>query len=867
MPYTALFLLLLFAPPVLADETYRLAPTIAPTAQSIELRLDPEIDTFTGTTHLTLNATRQTDRFYFHYLDIEITRASLTGPGGPIELEISTAGPEGLRRASLSRAIDPGDYALEFDFSGPYNTQAVGLYVVEYEDKRYLFTQFQQIDARRVFPCWDEPSYKIPFQFTIDVPGGLQVFSNTPADKTTMDSDWQNLNWRSVSFLPSKPLPTYLLALAVGDFETIDIPNLPVPGRIITVAGQSHLADLAAEITPPILAALETYFERPYPYAKLDLIAVPDFAYGAMENAGLITFRDEILLVDPQAASVEQKSYQALVVAHELAHMWFGDLVTMAWWDDLWLNESFASWLEYKITHQLFPAYRVDMEMPQDRIMTRDARPSTVSVRRPVRVAADALEDLGLAYSKGQTVLGMVEEWLGPDVFRQGVIEHIEAHAWKNATGADLWNALKRVSGQPVDRVMESFLDQSGLPLISVETRGRTLHISQRRFLNQNADDDARLWQTPVLLKYNDGQTHTLPILLTTDSTTVELAQEPAWVFPHAGAYGYYRWQLPSADLLHLTDTATERLEPGERVMLLGNARALLGAKRLGGEEYMRILSAYADDPDPLVIIKLINGLEEVRYTFIDEKLESTFAAYVRQVLSPALARFGLEQQDGEDAAISLLRPQLLYWLGRHGQDPAVIAQATELAHAHMADPTAIDPSLAEIVLKVAAHAGDEALFDAYAHHYETAQIPIVRKHYLSAIGAFGDPSLQDKALRYAIEGPLRANEYWDIPDGGISQTPEGRKRVFAWFSDNYQYLVEHMPPPWLSYLPYFADSCEPHNFSAAETFFADPAHQVDGTLSTLRKVEESVMDCAGLQGREWASVTAYLQRAVQVED
>ena len=857
MPY--IVLLSLWATTAFADEVYRLDPAIAPTKQTIELHLDPGVDTFKGTTRLELNVAAPTDRFYFHYLDIEISRAMLTGPGGPIDLEIASAGPEGRSRADLSRAINPGTYALEFAFSGPYNTQAVGLYLVEYADQRYLFTQFQQIDARRVFPCWDEPSYKIPFQFIIHAPTDQRVFSNTPLAQATTAGDWQRH-----SFHPSKPLPSYLLALAIGPLETIPIPELSIPGRIITVAGQRHLAALAAEITPPILTALETYFNRPYPYAKLDLIAVPDFAYGAMENAGLITFRDEILLVDPQAASVEQKAYQALIVTHELAHMWFGDLVTMAWWDDLWLNESFASWLEYKITHQLFPAYRVDMEMPQDRIMADDARSSTVAVRRPVRVADDALEDLGLAYSKGQTVLGMVEQWLGADIFRQGVTEHIDAHAWKNATGADLWNALTRVSGQPVDRVMASFLDQSGLPLISIETRGRTLHISQRRFLNAAADDEDRQWHTPVLIKYNDGQTQIVPVLLTTASTTVELAKVPAWVFPHAGAYGYYRWQLPTADLLRLANHATDNLDPGERVMLLGNARALLGANRLSGDDYMQILSAYADDPDPLVIIKLINGLEEVRYTFIDEKLAQTFATYVRLVLSPALARFGLQQQDGEDEAISLLRPQLLYWLGRHGQDPAVARHATALAHAYMDDPTAIDPSLAGIALKIAAYAGDEELFNAYIHHYETAQIPIARKHYLAALGAFGDPALQDKALAYAIKGPLRANEYWDIPQSGIDQTPQGRTRVFTWFKSNYSFLVEHMPPPWLSYLPYFADGCESATLGDARAFFAQPAHQVDGTLNNLRKVEEAVQDCANLQQRELKPVTAYLHKAIK---
>ena len=305
-----------------------------------------------------------------------------------------------------------------------------------------------------------------------------------------MESETTQDGFKTVVFHQTRPLPTYLLAIAAGPLESVPITGLSVPGRVYTIKGQSRMAATAVETTPPILAALEKFFGRSYPYAKLDLIAVPEFWPGAMENAGAVTYRDRFLLIDPETASVGEKAFLVYVTAHELSHMWFGDLVTMAWWDDLWLNESFATWLGEKVTADLYPQYDTDIDavLTAQRVMRVDARPSTKPIRRPVNSVEDIMEDLGLAYDKGKVILGMVEQWVGPVAFREGVVQYVKAHEWGSATGEDLWNALTEASGTNVEPVLASFLDQAGYPMIDVADTDGGLIVSQRRFLNYGVD-------------------------------------------------------------------------------------------------------------------------------------------------------------------------------------------------------------------------------------------------------------------------------------------------------------------------------------------------------------------------------------------
>lgn len=851
-------ILFLFPFSLRASSGTRLDQNVAPSFQEVELFLDANRKDYNGSVRIDLEVRSSTGGFKFHAEEMNFDRVVLEGPGGKYETRFEI-GEEGLVTATTDRAMKKGSYKLTIDFSKDYNTQAVGLYRMEQEGHGYLFTQFQAVDARKAFPCWDEPVFKIPFQLTVHLPEGQVAVSNTPVKKSAAANGTQ-----TIVFQKTRPLPTYLVALIAGPFESVPITGLSVPGRIYTIKGQSHMTGLAVEYAPVFLAEMERYFGSKYPYEKLDFVAVPEYWPGAMENAGLITFRDGILLVDPNGATVGQKAFLAQIISHEISHMWFGDLVTMTWWDDMWLNESFASWLGDKITHKIFPQYETDVAQLQtvQAVMNLDARPSTKPVRHEVTKTAEMFEDIGITYDKGETILNMVEDWIGADAFRKGVVSYIDAHRWGNTVAADLWTALSQSSGKNLEPVLSSFLDQSGCPIVTVEvTGGGVLEISQRRFLNAGVEAPKQIWNVPVRVKYFDGkETHTRTFLLDEESKRVEVGTNVVWAVPNAGAIGYYRWNAPMDVVVRLADDPMGTMDRKERAVFLANMRALLNAGEISGGDYLAILSSLGKTPEPEIVQAVINELGSTEVAFVTDDLRDPFAAYIRQTLGAALDRFGIDKKDGEAESVSALRPRLLAWLGLQGQRQDVRNHCKKLAQVYLADPAAIDPSLAGVALLVAARDGTRQDFEIYKQRFETADVPVVRNRFLSAMGNFSDPALRDEILSYLLNGPVRPNDMY-LAIGGISSTAAGRDRLYRWMTDNYEAITSKFPAVFASYLPYFAGGCSEERLAAARGFFSRPEHNVEGTDNSMAKVTEQVLDCVNLREREGAAVADYLSR------
>jgi alanyl aminopeptidase len=837
------------------NDPLRLGLDVVPASQAIHLCVDASRKEFSGLTRIELDVREDTESFRFHAREMTLHRLVLRGVG---KLEVS-AGEKGTVTARAPRRLTPGRYTLEAEFSAPFNTQAAGLYRLEAGGDAYTFTQFEADDARGAFPCWDEPRFKIPFQLTLTVPEEHAAVSNTP-EESTRAAD----GWKTIVFQRTKPLPTYLLAIATGPLESVPVPNLPVPGRIFTVRGQSHLTAEAAKVTPPILRALEDYFGRPYPYEKLDQIAIPEFWPGAMENAGAVTYADHVLLLDSRAASAAQRRTLVTIVAHELSHMWFGNLVTMEWWDDLWLNESFASWLGDKISEQLFPELGVAVEEVNGatRAMLTDAKLSTRAIRQPVHAADNLMHSADeLAYQKGQRVLGMFERWIGPDTFRDGVRRYLAAHEWGNARAADLWAALTAAAGRDLAAAMATFLDQGGMPLVSVERFGGQLRLSQRRFVNFGVTAPAASWLAPVTIKLPGGVEHSL--LLAGEPQTLSDSAPPAWIHPNAGEHGYYRWKTP-LDMLQALTANGAGLQVRERVGLLSNVSALLDAGELPGDDYLGVLERFAADEAPDVVGGVLDALNKVRLVFVTEDLDDSFAAWLRRHLAAALERFGWEKGSGEPEAVSFVRPRLLYWLADEGRDAPVMAQAQELTAAFLHDPASVDPALSGAALRAAATRGDAALFAAYCRHFETTTIPADRRRVLAALGEFRDPGLVERALAYALEGPLRPQEILTIP----TVISHGHRRYedygLAWVIAHYQAIVARIPPEYVAFLPDFADGCSLERLERARAFFSDPARQVAGTLKELAKVADAVTNNVSLREREAGRVAARLKPAAR---
>ena len=847
-----------------AGDDLRLGREVVPLEERIELRLDPADTSYTGAVAIALRAEQPTRSFRFHAEGLSITRLELRGGEAPLPLQWHP-GQAGLVEVRTEVALSPGSqYQLRVEFTNDYDTRALGLYKVETGGQAYLFTQFEAWYARQAFPCWDEPGFKIPYQMVLCVPADMRAVANTPVQEERRDA-----GWRELTFKKTPPLPSYLLALAVGPLEEVPIPGLSVPGQVVTTAGNAGLAVEAARLAPPVLQALEAYFGSAYPYEKLALIGVPEFLAGAMENPGAVTFRDEILLLDPQATSPAQRQRLGIILTHELAHMWFGNLVTMAWWDDLWLNESFADWLAYKLADGLFPEYGIGITELQDVqwAMREDAQLAVRAIRQPVSPTDNPAQLFDpLAYEKGRAVLGMFEHWMGPAAFRRGVSAYLQAHALGNAQAADLWAALSQEAGGDLGQPMATFLDQPGIPLVSAELLpGCQVRLSQQRYLRPGAWAPAAQWQIPVVLKYPDGDSlRTQQLLLSqpTQLCTLAASTPPAWIHPNAGEKGYYRWQVPAAMLVELAGRAQHWLSPRERVGLIDQLAALLEGGQLDARTYLQALEGFAGDPQPEVLLALLGAVSAVGANFAAEAadLEEPFAGYVRRLLAPALARYGLNRLPREAATLSLLRPKLIETLGIRGRDPQVGAVADSLALAYGRDPSAVDPALAGAALRVAAFRGDRARLEDFCARFAAAAQPAQRAHYLDALGRFADPQAVAAVLEYVLSGPLRPQEILEVPFTLAEKVPSNRDQVLAWMQANYAAIAARIPPEDAAYLPWMADGASLSRLEAAQRFFADPAHTPAGTAKELEKVAERVHQRLDLRQREGQAVSAYLE-------
>jgi alanyl aminopeptidase len=847
-----LIVICLFAALPAVAAPLRLARDVVPVRESITLKMDPNQDDYRGTVVIDLDVKKAVPSFSLHAEEMKIEKIAIDGVTAT-----SSAGPEQTLVVTPGKPLKTGRATMTIDFSNEYDRRAVGLYKMVRKGDPYLFTQFEATDARKAFPVFDEPSFKIPYQLTATVPSAVAIIFNTPQEKETSAD-----GWKTVTFAQTKPLPSYLLAIAAGALEFTPVPGTSIPTRIVTVKGQSGLTGIAVEQTPKVLAGLEKYFDSKYPFEKLDLIAVPEYWYGAMENPGLITYAENILLVDPKAVTPAQRRQNARITTHELAHMWFGDLVTMAWWDDLWLNESFADWMGDKVADEVYPQYGIAQNEIGNvqNIMNVDASPLTAPIRNKDASPEDAMRSVGLAYNKGKAVISMFERWLGPDQFRAGVIRHLKAHAWGNATAADFWAALGKQTAAP----MNTFMDQSGLPLITAEVVApNQVRLSQHRYLRAGIEAPAQTWIVPVALRYSDGSaTRVKTVLLDAPSKTFTLdAPKVAWVFPHADASGYYRWNLPQAQFVTLASKATESLTPGERIAFLGNLGALLDAAVIHGNDYLDVIHRFSTETDPDVLGAVLSALGRVDAA-LSESDRPLFASYVRRTLSPVLERIGYTPKEGESQPVTILRPRLLIWVVDIGGDPKAVAWAKELAPKVVADPAAVHPSLVTTVLTVAAfNGGTEAEFEEYRKRFEAATVPAERNRYLAVLGAFRDHALREKAFAYTLGDKVRPNEMLSIPFSHLD-TEEGRAYTFDWILRNYDAITARVPAQFRAGFPRLAGGCDTGRLAKARDFFFTPEHKVEGMEREMARTEEQVKECVAFRAREAETVRKFLADA-----
>lgn len=841
----------------------RLDKNVIPTFQLINLTLNPDSANYSGSTTIELDVINPTASFRFHSEALNLLSLTLKDANNEYPVTYEIIEPDQLT-LTAEKSLEPGKYTLHIEFTNEYNTQGVSLYRTESGDESYLFTQMEDMEAREAFPCWDEPEYKFPFQMILTVPKDDYPIVNTPIES---QKELDN-GWIEYTFETTKPLPTYLLAICLGPFDLVDLPYETVPIRIVTAKGKGHLTELCAELTPPILKWQEEYFNLPYPYKKLDLIAVPEFWPGGMENAGAITFTERAIVIDPANVTMSSRRRLANLMAHELAHMWFGDLVTMEWWDDLWLNEAFATWMATKTLVNVFPEFDYDISRVNstDRVMSSDARPTAEAIRKPIDENSDLLGNIGAVYNKGEAILNMFEISIDENNFRNGVIDYINANSWGSATAADLWKALSENSNAAysLPEAMATFTDQPGVPLVTcTKNEDGSYQLSQTRFKNYGqADLPFENWHIPINIKYKTEQgiqNHSL--LLMESSVSVELPADGKieWVLPNLDFKGYYRWNVSTEMMFDLAENSSAYLTPRERIGYLNNLSALLKAGVIGGDDFLDAIGRFKDDDHPQVISSVMNALGSVEGYFVVDSLQDSFAAYVRHTLKPAMDKIGLTATENEDNYYSVVRPSLLGWLAYTGKDSVSIRFAHNLFEKYLNDPQSVDPSLVSISNQIACRHGKKELFGHCMKKFEEAKTPRDRGLYLSALGAFENKELQKEALAYVFNGSLKLQEIGTIPRGIASTSEEAADMVFDWVMANFEELKSNIPPIYHPYLVYYGGGCSQTRLTKAQQFFSLSENTSEGIAGQLEKLGVSVNDCISLREREGDKVAQYL--------
>jgi puromycin-sensitive aminopeptidase len=834
----------------------RLPRWIRPSRYRLHFEVYPLPAKFEGSAEIDLVLDRAVEEIQLHAAELEVTQAAI----GEERLGI-TLRPEVERVAlRLPKPQGPGEIRLSLRFQAPLQKGLRGLYRATAGDRAMAFTQFEPADARRAFPCFDEPDFKAIFEISATVPEGLQVISNGPlvADEAAGAG---KRRWR---FAPTPLISTYLVALGIGDLAHVDADCGGVPVRVWALPEKLALGKPALEMACAFLPLLADYFGLPYPYQKLDLVAVPDFEAGAMENAGALFFRESTLLLDPEKATLEATRHVAIVVAHEMAHQWFGDLVTMEWWDDLWLNEAFATWMEFVIVDQWKPEWNLwtDFERMKAHPLYLDSLRSTRPIQAEVRTPEQANEMFdGITYSKGAAVLRMFEVSLGAERFKQGVRAYLAAHQSANAKAAHLWEALAQATGRPVGELARSWFTQGGYPLLSVALQGQSLRIRQRRFFAKPAEtDEGARWRVPLAVKLGSGKSSQL-VTGEIDGESGELALPPQgsdpWLLGNAEGSGFYRVAYEPAALTALA-AHREALLPVERISLLNDQWALV---RAGAPlaAHLPLVDGFAADRGRAVLETVMGQLSYLEDVVLAEGDRQAWQRWAIGLLSPHLRRLGWDPPESESIDDRMLRPSVIEVLGAIGADPAVRAEAHGRVERWLANGSGLHPSVLGAALRLAAAQGDAALYDKLLARMRDAQAPEDRDRLLSAVGAFEAPELVGRALQASLGPDVRAQDMSSLI-GQLFGNRRARRATWTFVQQAWTEVATRAPVFGLRRIvSATARLCDAELRREIDAFFSLPEHHVEAGERDLRQALEAIDLGLSVRSREQANLGRWL--------
>ena len=850
-------------------DPHRLPRSVVPVRYDI--RLEPDLHTFVfaGEETVTVTVSEPVTEIVLNSAELQIQEVSVQDErGGTLKGDVTIDEATERARLSFPEPLAPGTWRLWLRFTGSLNEKLHGFYRSRHTDaegtQRFLAaTQFEATDARRAFPCWDEPDRKAVFSVTLVVDERLAAVSNTtPLSEQPIPGTGK----KAVAFADTIRMSPYLVAFVVGELEATD-PVLAgsTPIRIWCVPGKRRLTRFAQEAAAFSLSFFEQYYGRPYPGDKLDLLAIPDFAAGAMENLGAITFRETALLVDEGTASHAELERIADVVAHEVAHMWFGDLVTMAWWNGLWLNEAFATFMEMLAVDAWKPAWERWVTFGASRAAALavdglwSSRPIEFEVQAPRD--ADAMFDV-LTYEKGASVLRMLEQYLGPERFRDGVRAYLGAHEYGNAETTDLWKALGEVAARPIPSVMEGWIFRPGYPLIGVESDdgGKGLVLTQRRFTYLPGEGgEADLWQVPLTLRVGvRGGTVTRTLLLDGPELRVTMPGRVDWAIANVGGHGFYRVRY-GPDLLRRLTRRLDKLAPVERFNLLNDTWAGTLAGLIPVADYLDLTERFRTERDKNVWA-LLTGAFEYLNRLLAPELRPALEALVRDRLGPLVEQLGWAREPDEGELTGQLRGDLLRVIGTLGNDAAIQARAQAVYARYREDPSTAEPDVVAALVAVLAYAGGEEEYAQFFEAFKSARTPQEEQRYLYSLAGFRRPELLERTLRRTINGEVRTQ---DAPFLVRSLLTSVYARELAWpfVKENWETMERQYPGK--SGLRRMCEGitalATPELEADVREFFGSRNITLGG--KTLPQYLERLHIAVVFREREAANVAAYLSR------
>ncbi|MGA2694905.1 MAG: M1 family metallopeptidase [Terriglobales bacterium] len=842
----------------------RLPSSVVPS--HYELFLDPDIaaKTFSGEETIDVQVTARTREIVLNSLDLDISSAQITYAGKTETARVIYDKPAEMVRFGVPDAIPAGSAQIRLKFSGPLTRGLRGLYLSHSDRRDYAVTQFEGTYARMMFPCFDEPNYKATFDLSVAAANGDTAISN---GHIITDTPIPGTGRHTITFSTSPKMSTYLVALAIGDWQCLEKTADDIPIRVCAVPEKKNLGRFALDVADHSIQFYNRWYGIKYPFGKLDMLAIPDYEWGGMENTASIFYRDSALLFDDSKASVFERRYQAVIIAHEIAHQWFGDLVTPVWWDDIWLNEGFATWMETKPIAAWHPEWHLDEEdaVSAQQIISLDSLGATRAIHGDPKTPSEIKEMFdGITYQKGGAVLSMLESYVGPETFRKGVNVYLQAHANGNATASDFWSAMTQTSGKPVDKIMPTFVMQPGVPMFTATTEcannAAKVEIKQQRLLlsGNKAAEDNSLWQIPVCMKSdvaakNDSEC----VVVSKRETEIALETCPQWLFPNRDAKGYYRVAYSTANPEKLQSVAETQLTVPERIAFVEDAWAMTSAGRTHVADFMQLVGALQGEQN-LNVLNLLSGhLGYIKAALLTPDQSVIFNQALDAQFSPLARQIGWKMSADDSDETKALRATLMGILG-NADDPEAVTQARELVQQYLKDPNAVDGTLVGPSFYVAASHGESALYEQLSTRLAQTESQQEYGLCLAALASFRDPALAERSLSLVKNSTIRQQEYPRF-FSALLNNPSTRDAAWKYLKTHWDDLAEKVTSfGGRGAVSELGDACSSSMREDVQRFFAD--HKAPGAERAVQQSLDRIDSCLAFRKAQESSMDAWLR-------